>query len=113
MQMLEWVEAHDHEALETLIDVRAVYAEKPLGFTLEFEFAENPYFTNKVLTRSYEFDDDVSREDLYINTGLSPKTTAGCKIDWKDGKNLTKKQTVTVQVRRETNHFQPSVWSFG
>ncbi|XP_055339058.1 uncharacterized protein LOC129588726 [Paramacrobiotus metropolitanus] len=99
---VDLVEQHDHEVLEYLVDVRTVYTEKPLGFKLEFEFRENPWFSNKVLTRGYEFEDEISREDLYLITGLQPKTTQGTVIEWKDGKNLTKKEKITYQRNKKT-----------
>lgn len=96
----EWIEEHDEEVLGYLQDIRVVYEEKPLGFKLEFEFAENLYFTNKVLARSYVFDEALNKEELYVNNGLTPKSTSGTVIDWKEGKNLTKKVTVAQQVRK-------------
>lgn len=92
----------DTQVLEHLTDVRLVYTDKPLGFKLEFEFAENPFFTNKILTRSYEFADDIPKEELYVNSSLSPKNTAGTEIQWKDGKNITKKVTTTTQRNKKT-----------
>lgn len=94
----ELIEEHDNAALEHLVDVRAVYDENPLGFKLDFEFEENPFFLNKVLSRSYVFQSELSRDDLYLNSGLSPKSTQGTVIEWKEGKNLTKKETTTHQV---------------
>jgi Nucleosome assembly protein (NAP) len=91
----------DVEAIKFLVDVRCVYSEQPLGFTLEFEFKENPFFTNTVLTRSYVFGTEVSREEMYVSSGLAPKTTEGCQINWKEGKDTTKKEHITYQVRKK------------
>lgn len=44
----------DLEALYYLSDVRCVDKENLLGFTLEFHFDDNPYFTNAVLTKRYD-----------------------------------------------------------
>lgn len=33
------------------------------GFTLEFHFAENEYFSNKMLTKSYEMRSEPDEED--------------------------------------------------
>lgn len=44
----------DLEALYYLSDVRCVDKENLLGFTLEFHFDDNPFFTNAVLTKRYD-----------------------------------------------------------
>ncbi|GAU98868.1 hypothetical protein RvY_09952 [Ramazzottius varieornatus] len=92
----------DSEVLTHLTDIRVVYSEKPLGFSLEFEFAENPFFHNNVLTRSYEFKTDIDREELYHASGLSPSTTNGTVINWKEGKNTTRTTEVTFQRNKKT-----------
>jgi hypothetical protein len=51
--------------LKYLIDIRCTRNE-PTCFVLEFEFTENPYFSNKILTKTYyletgEFDGDESQ----------------------------------------------------
>lgn len=48
----------DEACLKHLIDIRVVYLETNPGFTLEFEFEENDFFTNKVLTKSYYLNDE-------------------------------------------------------
>ena len=40
-------------ALKHLVDIRYSFLESNPGFKLEFEFEENDYFTNTVLTKSY------------------------------------------------------------
>lgn len=44
----------DLEALYYLSDVRCVDKKNLLGFTLEFHFDDNPYFTNAVLSKRYD-----------------------------------------------------------
>ncbi|OQV15946.1 hypothetical protein BV898_09868 [Hypsibius exemplaris] len=83
--------AEDVAALEFLRDVRVEYSESPLGFTLVFDFLPNPYFSNATLTRSYEYGTAVAPAQLYSSSNLMPKATAGTKIDWKAGKDLTKR----------------------
>lgn len=56
----EMIQEYDESVLGYLQDIRVrMHDHKPYGFTLEFEFAENPYFTNKVLTKTYELKTDV------------------------------------------------------
>ncbi|OQV11694.1 putative nucleosome assembly protein [Hypsibius exemplaris] len=102
MHTAQLINEDDHEALKYLVDVRAVYADSPLGFTLEFEFKENPFFTNTVLTRSYKFGSEVDKDELYVSSGLAPKTTEGCVINWKPGKDTSKKETTTSQRNKKT-----------
>jgi nucleosome assembly protein 1-like 1 len=49
----------DEDALTYLQDIRLTELEGDNeGFTLTFHFAENPYFTNTVLTKTYHMDPD-------------------------------------------------------
>jgi len=52
------------------------------GFTLEFFFAENPYFDNKCLTKTYEVGTLLSSEEPILEKVL------GTEIQWKKGQNL-------------------------
>lgn len=67
----------DAEALGFLRDVRVSLKEDMRSFGFEFEFAENPFFDNEVLTKEYEIDEDGD-----------PAGVEGCEISWKGGKNL-------------------------
>lgn len=44
----------DLEALYYLSDVRCVDKDDLLGFTLQFHFDDNPFFSNAVLTKRYD-----------------------------------------------------------
>ena len=61
----------DEACLKHLVDIRVVYLETNPGFTLEFEFEENEYFTNKVLTKSYYLNDE--RIELVYDHALGYK----------------------------------------
>lgn len=64
------------------------------GFTLYFEYDENPYFTNRVITKTFYF--GMENGDLEI-AGRS----TGCVIDWRsEDKNLTIKVKVKKQVSK-------------
>jgi len=70
----------DDQALAYLRDVRCKLLEDARSFKFEFEFAENPFFEDAVLTKSYNLDEDGD-----------PIGAEGCEIAWKQGKNLTVK----------------------
>ena len=44
----------DLEALYYLSDVRCIDKDDLLGFTLQFHFDDNPFFSNAVLTKRYD-----------------------------------------------------------
>ncbi len=62
----ELISAEDDEALKHLIDVRYSYLKDQPGFVLEFEFEENEYFSNILLTKSYYLmDSDEALDFVY------------------------------------------------
>jgi len=84
----ESIQEHDEEALKFLTDVRFAELEgEKHGFVITFTFAENPFFTNTALTKTYLMDE----EELFGELVFDHAT--GSKVDWKPGKNLTVKQT--------------------
>ncbi|KAI8329898.1 nucleosome assembly protein-domain-containing protein [Blakeslea trispora] len=89
-QIGDSISEEDCDALKHLVDIRMTYLEKP-GFRLEFEFAENDFFTDKVLTKTYHYQDNVSGGDYVYDFA------EGCEIHWKDGKDLT----VTVETKKQ------------
>ncbi|CAM9850567.1 unnamed protein product [Chrysoparadoxa australica] len=83
--MADIIEEKDVEALQYLEDVRCVEKETMLGFTLEFQFAENPFFTNAVLTKEYQTANIMDHgEPLLVSV-------EGTEIEWKPRHNLCKK----------------------
>ncbi|KAI8087789.1 uncharacterized protein B0P05DRAFT_585003 [Gilbertella persicaria] len=89
-QIVETITEEDEGALKHLVDVRMSYMEQP-GFKLEFEFSENDYFTNKVLTKTYFYQDHAYGGDFVYDHA------EGCTVDWKEGKDLT----VTVETKKQ------------
>lgn len=82
----------DEEALSYLLDVKVNLVNEPdLSFTLEFEFAPNPFFENAVLTKQYFLSYDTN-DEFY---GFSIIKAIGCNIDWKDGMNIIDKEMDT------------------
>uniref|UniRef100_A0A2A4ITA2 Nucleosome assembly protein 1-like 1 n=1 Tax=Heliothis virescens TaxID=7102 RepID=A0A2A4ITA2_HELVI len=97
--------------------------EDPIGFTLEFHFAPNDYFTNTILTKEYSMKCKPDEENPLEFEGPEIYSCKGCEINWKKGKNVTvktikKKQkhksrgsvrTVTKSVQADSffNFFSP------
>ncbi|XP_030025312.1 nucleosome assembly protein 1-like 1 isoform X3 [Manduca sexta] len=121
--LCEMMQEHDEPILKCLQDIKVQMHDEPIGFTLEFHFAPNEYFTNTVLTKEYSMKckpDDDSPLDF---EGPEIYSCKGCEINWKKGKNVTvktikKKQkhksrgsvrTVTKSVQADSffNFFNP------
>lgn len=83
-QISESITDQDEQALKHLVDIRLSYMDKP-GFKLEFEFADNDYFTDKVLTKTYYYQDHAYGGDFVYDHA------EGCQIHWKENKDLTVK----------------------
>ena len=89
----------DEKALSYLIDVRAAYNEDMTGFKLEFEFSEdNEFFSNKVLTKSYEI---PNLSDPFASTPTL-QAVEGTEIEWESGMDLTVK-LVTKKVKKKSS----------
>lgn len=134
--LVDMIMPHDEPLLELLTDVRAKscnpdhphpsYPEKKeFGFVLEFEFADNEHFSNKVLTKLYTLNMGLDPEDPLSYEAAEIVACEGCKIEWMPGKNVTvevikKKQrskgkghvrfvTKTVKTDSFFNFFDPPV----
>merc|ERR1712227_1089636 len=121
------VEQIDEPILKSLQDVTVTLPESNTGFSLNFHFAPNDYFSNTVLTKEYELKNDYDKEDPLDYDGPEVSKAVGCNIDWKPGKNpgvkiITKKvkpkgkgkggpKTVTKEEKRHTffTFFKPPV----
>jgi hypothetical protein len=85
----ELVQECDEPILAYLQDIQVrMFEQNPYGYTLEFHFAENPFFTNKTLTKTYELKIEVDAKDPFSFEGPDLDKVIGCKIDWKAGKNV-------------------------
>ncbi|KAI8993147.1 nucleosome assembly protein-domain-containing protein [Pilobolus umbonatus] len=89
-QIVETITPEDENALKHLMDVRMSYMEQP-GFKLDFEFSDNEFFTNKVLSKTYYYQDHVYGGDFLYDHA------EGCQINWKEGKDLT----VTIETKKQ------------
>ncbi|KAK3727641.1 hypothetical protein RRG08_032601 [Elysia crispata] len=120
----EMVQEHDEPILTHLQDIQVVIHESsPVGFTLEFHFEPNEFFTETVLTKRYEMRYEPDPEEPFSYEGPEIIKCTGCTINWNKGKNVTVKQikkkqkhkgrgltrTVTKQVQADSffNFFNP------
>ncbi|CAJ1443473.1 unnamed protein product [Effrenium voratum] len=81
------IESYDIPALEFLRTIEAEDLDKEdsdKGFRLMFHFVENPYFTNSCLAQEYHLE-----EPNRYNGEVNVKELTGCKIQWKDGQDVT------------------------
>lgn len=61
------------------------------GFKIEFYFEENEYFTDRVLTKEYDVQSFPDEQYPLDFSGVEIIKCRGCNINWKKGKNVTKK----------------------
>lgn len=100
ISLAEMITDRDEQALKHLIDIRMEYLDKP-GFRLIFEFAENEFFTNKTITKTYYYQNESGYGGDFIYDHAE-----GDKINWKEGKDLT----VRVEQKKQRNKSKISVF---
>jgi nucleosome assembly protein 1-like 1 len=93
VSLAEMITDRDEEALKDLVDVQMEYLDKP-GFRLIFQFAENEFFTNKTITKTYLYQNESGYGGDFIYDHAE-----GDKIEWKEGKDLT----VRVESKKQRN----------
>ncbi|KAL2163137.1 hypothetical protein VTH06DRAFT_6973 [Thermothelomyces fergusii] len=93
VSLAEMITDRDEGALKSLVDIRMEYLDKP-GFRLIFEFAENEYFTNKTITKTYYYQNESGYGGDFIYDHAE-----GDKIDWKPGMDLT----VRIEQKKQRN----------
>ena len=104
----ENIQEHDEPILAHLTDLKIKNSLKPKGFTLEFHFSPNEFFTNSVLTKHYDLKCEVDPEDPFSFEGAEISKCKGCEINWKKGKNVTVRQ-VTKKQKHKTKGTSRSV----
>ncbi|KAI2608342.1 nucleosome assembly protein [Hypoxylon fragiforme] len=93
ISLAEMITDRDEAALRYLTDIRMEYLDKP-GFRLIFEFAENDFFTNKTITKTYFYQNESGYGGDFIYDHAE-----GDKIDWKENQDLT----VRVESKKQRN----------
>lgn len=79
------------------------------GFKLEFEFDENDFFTNKVLTKEYYYGESYDPKMPLEYDGPYISYTRGCTINWKSPDKDVTKETVTKKVKSKTSNQTKNV----
>lgn len=97
--LAETITDRDEEALKYLTDIRMEYLDRP-GFRLIFEFSENEFFTNKLMTKTYFYQEENGYGGDFIYDHAE-----GDKIDWKAGKDMT----VKIESKKQRNKSELSV----
>lgn len=90
----ETITERDSEVLEHLKDIRMEYLETP-GFELIFEFNENPFFSNQVLTKTYHYQAELGYSGDFVYDHAD-----GCEINWKSKENNV---TINIERRKQRN----------
>jgi nucleosome assembly protein 1-like 1 len=98
----EMITDEDEAVLRHLTDIRMEYLEKP-GFKLIFEFSENEFFSEKILTKTYYY-----REENGYGGDFIYDHAEGGSISWKPNKNLT----VRVESKKQRNKSMLSLSLF-
>ena len=87
----DMIQEHDEPILKHLTDVTTTVDVSPPGFSIYFHFSENPYFKNAVLKKTYILDPKYDPQEPFDYDGPSVEKCSGDKIDWLEGKDVTKK----------------------
>ena len=74
-----------------LLSVRNDPDDSIINDFLEFEFGQNDYFENEVLTKTYNLQNKIDEEDPLGYEGPEIISCKGCQIKWKKGMNVTEK----------------------
>ncbi|XP_015784720.1 nucleosome assembly protein 1-like 1-A [Tetranychus urticae] len=93
----ENIQDHDEPILKHLTDIKIKMTDKPMSFTLEFHFSPNEFFTNTILTKTYELKCAPDEDDPFSFEGPEISKAIGCKINWNQGKNVTIKTVMKKQ----------------
>lgn len=90
----ETITDRDLEVLQSLIDVRMKYLDTP-GFQLIFEFKDNEFFNNKILTKTYHYQAELGYSGDFVYDHAD-----GCEIEWKLKENNV---TINIERRKQRN----------
>lgn len=101
VSLAELITDRDEPALKLLTDIRMEYLEQP-GFRLIFEFGDNDFFSNRIITKTYFYQEESGYGGEFIYDHAE-----GDKIDWKAGKDLTVRIENKKQ-RNKSESFNPS-----
>ena len=98
ISLAEMITDRDEAALRHLTDIRMEYFDKP-GFRLIFEFADNEFFTNKSISKTYYYQEESGYGGDFIYDHAE-----GDVIKWKPGQDLTMKIESKKQRNKSISH---------
>ncbi|CAI6367478.1 unnamed protein product [Macrosiphum euphorbiae] len=105
------IQPHDVQIIRHLSDIRCNRSEEYIGYTMEFHFTPNEWFTNNVLTLKFEeYPVDNISHSVGKDYTFEYKLT-GCEINWNEGKNVTQ-QIKNVTLEGTEVPFNKTVESF-
>ena len=81
--------------------MKVVWKLKLIGIS-EFEFSENDYFENDVLTKTYHLSNKLDEDDPLGYEGPEIIRCSGCEIKWKKDMNVTEKIVKKKQKHKGT-----------
>lgn len=102
VSLAELITDRDEAALKFLTDIRMEYLDQP-GFRLIFEFAENEFFSNKIITKTYFYQEESGYGGEFIYDHAE-----GDNIEWKGSKDLT----VRVESKKQRNKSKSAATFF-
>lgn len=90
----ETITERDSEVLQYLRDIRMEYLPTP-GFELIFEFGDNEFFSNQILTKTYHYQAELGYSGDFVYDHAD-----GCEINWKSKENNV---TINIERRKQRN----------
>eukprot|EP01054_Gregarina_sp_Poly1_P002522 Gregarina_sp_Poly_1__2521@NODE_1683_length_3539_cov_192_490207_g1106_i0_p2_GENE_NODE_1683_length_3539_cov_192_490207_g1106_i0NODE_1683_length_3539_cov_192_490207_g1106_i0_p2_ORF_typecomplete_len344_score80_92NAP/PF00956_18/5_7e54RNA_pol_3_Rpc31/PF11705_8/6_3e02RNA_pol_3_Rpc31/PF11705_8/0_27BNIP2/PF12496_8/0_5BUD22/PF09073_10/2_4_NODE_1683_length_3539_cov_192_490207_g1106_i0831114 len=92
------IESRDEDILKFVTDISYSWAnpDEQLDFTIVFKFAENPFFINSELTKTFKLEIDQETQDPILLRSV------GTQILWKEGKDITTKTVTKKQKNKRT-----------
>lgn len=101
----------DEPILKFLSDVSLKFSNpgQPISYTFEFHFLPNPYFRNEFLMKTYIIRSKPDHYDPFFAWGWEIEECKGCKIDWRQGKDVTVKTTRSRPAATGEIEVQPRV----
>jgi len=110
------VQPSDYQILKHLSGIRCTRSDEYTGFTIEFYFTPNQWFTNDLLTLKFERQYLDSKRKIIIKYMLSHynhlKITSGCDINWNTGKNVTQNNFTNQDIDDPCNEIIAESASF-
>lgn len=98
--MMQTIREKDADTLQYITNVEASETQEPRTITIKIFYKENEYFTNPHLELMVRFKDDQQDEVV---------ESQGTIIDWKDGKDLSKKKIKKKQKNKKSGETRTIV----